>query len=310
MRNTYRTYVAAAATLGALLITPLATAQTQSVTRIVVVGGGAAAPSFSVDGTPYTVQASFLWPKGSKHILTVDPPTQADRSTLTQYVFQNWTFVGTDSQGGAAGGQLASPSIAITADPAITEWDVHFLVGYQLQVLFQQCDCGNPNGTSASSPGIVSVNGVAHTCDVQDYFTGSVIIQAAPDPGYVFNGYGNPGGQAIAGFQSTVNMTAPQIVFPNFSPTRTVNFATSPAGLAILADHSPIVTPASLEWGMGTVHALAPVSPQMDATGHSWVFASWSDNGAAIHAYTVPVNVTPDIVTATYNPALGAIVMT
>ena len=306
MRNHTKYLVTLTAALGALLITPLAPAQSQSVTRIRAIGGNGAAPSFSVDGFNYTQSAAFLWPTGSKHTLTVDPLVQADVSTLTQYAFQSWSFTGTDSQGGAASGSFSSAStVTITADPAITEYDATFLIAYQLQVLFYPC-----NGTNAPGPGIVTVNGVPYTCDLTGYYGGPVTIQATPSPGYVFTGYSNPGGQAIAGFQSTVNMTGPQIVFPGFAPTRTVNFATSPTGLGIYADHSPVYAPASLEWGMGTTHTVSPMSPQMDKTGHSWVFASWSDGGAAQHAYTVASNVTADTLTATFNPALGAIVNT
>jgi uncharacterized protein (TIGR03437 family) len=308
MRDTYHTFAVAAAVLGALLITPLGTAQTQSVTKFIVLGGGVGVPRFRVDGVAYSQQASFLWPKGSTHSFSVDQPTQLDPTTNTMYAYAALSWKGTDSQGNGVGGSTSDLSTTITADPAITEYDVGFTSAYLLQVLFFPCDPGSSE--AANGPGIVTIGGLQHTCDYSGYMAGSITIQATPKPGYIFTGYSNPGGQAIAGFQTTVTMTGPQIVFPNFAPTRTVNFATSPPGLAILADHTSIVTPYALQWGMGTVHALAPVSPQMDATGHSWVFASWSDNGAAVHAYTVPVNVTPDVVTANYNPALGAIVMT
>src|ERR1035438_46866 len=110
MRNYQRCLAILPAVLGVLLITPLATAQTQSVTRVVATGGAPAVPTFYVDGSPYAQTAAFLWPKGSTHILSMNPATQTDPASQAQYSFTAWTWHGVDSTGAAASGSFSQPT--------------------------------------------------------------------------------------------------------------------------------------------------------------------------------------------------------
>jgi uncharacterized protein (TIGR03437 family) len=270
-------------------ISSLAQAQSSSFTTIASSPAGA---QFSVDGQNYTQPVSAVWPQGSKHTLSA-LPVQSDPATGAQYTFNSWTW---------SGGSFTQPQVTVTADPSITKYTAVFGLAYQLSVIFNSCS----NGTF--SPGTVIVNGISYTCDAQVFVSAGsqAVIQATPSPGYVFAGWGNGNGQTIIGFQNTLTINSPVEVFPIFAPTRDINIATSPQGLTVLADRTPIATPYTLQWGFSTVHTLGAITPQRDLTGNWWVFSSWSDGGALNHAYTVASVTTPDTVTATYVPGAGA----
>jgi uncharacterized protein (TIGR03437 family) len=267
-----------------------AQAQTSSVTTISTSPSGA---QYGVDGQNYTQPTSAVWPQGSKHVLSA-LPNQVNPAFGTSMTFNSWTW---------AGGSFQQPVLTITADPAITSYTAKFDLQYLLSVLFYPCDNSNTPG-----PGTVYVNGAAHTCDSQSYFEAgsTVIVQAVPNDGFVFKGWATATNQAIIGFQSTVTMNGPMGIYPEFTPTRNINISTSPQGLNVLADRAPITAPYTLQWGFSTVHTLAAITPQTDPQGNWWVFSSWSDNGAAMHAYTVGSVSGPDTVTATYIPGVAA----
>ena len=99
----------------------------------------------------------------------------------------------------------------------------------------------------------------------QDFYVsaGSVaVLQAFPNPGYVFAGWLPGAGQIIAGFQDSVTVNSPIVVYPRFQVARKINFVTDPPGLTVLADRTPLNTPNSLEWGWDSVHTLGGNSPQ------------------------------------------------
>ena len=116
--------------------------------------------------------------------------------------------------------------------------------------------------------------------------------------------------QVIQGFQDTVTMTAPVSVYPMFQVARRINLATVPAGLQVLADRAPVPTPVTMEWGWDSTHSVGAISPQQDITGHWWVFSSWSDGGAANHAYQVAELIAADSLTATFVPAAPILLTT
>lgn len=258
-------------------------AQVQSTTRIVDSSAGA---TYSVDGQQYTQTTSFIWPQGSKHTLYA-PPAVALTGT-TQYAFQDWQW---------SGGALPGNPAVVTADPSITEYTAVFSVQYLLNVSFYTC-AGGP----CQPPGTVYIGGTPYTTS-QQLFEGAgstVTLQAFPNPGYVFVGWSSGGSQAITGFQNNVTVNGPLSVNAIFAPTRTVNFATIPAGLAVLADRTLITSPGALDWGFNTTHTVSAESPQVDPLGNYWVFSSWSDGGALSHAYTVAPVYGPDTLIATY----------
>ena len=153
------------------------------------------------------------------------------------------------------------------------------------------------------------VNGAAQLCDSQSFFEAgsTVVVQAIPNDGYVFTGWATATNQSILGFQSTVTMNGPMSIFPRVR-THPQHQSSPPRrkGLTVLADRAPITAPYTLQWGFSTVHTLAAITPQVDPQGKPWVFSSWSDGGAAMHAYTVASVSTPDTVTANYVAGVGA----
>ena len=147
----------------------------------------------------------------------------------------------------------------------------------------------------------------------QDIYEGvgaKVVLLASPNPGYVFVGWEQGPGQVIQGPVDTVTMNGPVSVYPQFQVARPVNLATSPAGLQVLADRTPVITPVTLDWGLNSTHSVGPVSPQKDNANNWWVFSSWSDGGAATHAYQVGQAYAPDTLTATFVPGVGVALTT
>jgi len=271
-------------------ILPVFRAQGQgTVTHITPVPDGA---YFKVDGQSYNHAAAAVWPVGSKHILYVDSVVQTLFPGKSQISFQGWRF---------AGGILPTNPIAVTADPAISEYQALFNVQYALSVVFFNC----PDPAYCPSPGTIYVNGapIISTADVYVGAGGVATLQAVPNLGYVFVGWQPGPGQVITGLQDVVTLSGPMQVYPKFQVARKINLATVPPNLLVLADRIQVPTPNSVDWGWDTVHSLGPVSPQQDASGKWWAFSSWSDGGAANHAYTVGESNQPDTLTATYVPS-------
>jgi uncharacterized protein (TIGR03437 family) len=260
-----------------------------ALTHVTPVPDGA---NFYVDGQSYFHDAAAVWPAGSKHILYVDATVQQLPSSKTQLIFKSWNINGT---------ALPLNPVAVTGDPAVAQYQAVFGVAYALSVVFFDC----PDPAHCASPGTIYVNGAAvvSTQDIYIGAGGTAVLQAIPNPGYVFAGWQQGAGQVITGLQNTVTLNAPVQVYPKFQVARKINLATVPPNLLVLADRILVPTPNSVDWGWDTVHSVGPVSPQQDIQGKWWSFSSWSDGGAANHAYTVADFNYPDTLTATYVPS-------
>jgi uncharacterized protein (TIGR03437 family) len=270
-----------------MALAPVFLAQTQgSLTRITPVPDGA---GYQVDGQYYTHASSALWPAGTKHTLWVPELVQMTQFR-TQYVFSDWTW---------SGGSLPNP-VTVTADPAITEYRAVFSTNYQLSVVFG-FSC--PDLSNCQSPGTVTVNGasVIATADTYVGANASVVLQATPNPGYVFVGWQPGANQTVVGFQNTVTMAYPMSVYPLFQVARQVNLITDPPNLLLLADRALVTTPVTMQWAVNSVHTVGANSPQKDKWGNYWAFQSWSDGSTDLnHAYTVVSSSMPTTLTATY----------
>ncbi len=69
-----------------------------------------------------------------------------------------------------------------------------------------------------------------------------------------------------------------------FAPSATT-IATTPAGLPVLVDGVSAISPQSYEWAPGSQHTVSVSVTQ--GTAPRYVFAGWSDGGAAAHTLTV-----------------------
>jgi uncharacterized protein (TIGR03437 family) len=245
----------------------LGTAWAQTSTTVTRIDTQPPGGAFYVDGVSYQGSTTAVWPAFSKHTLFILNPSQA-LGTGTQAVFTGWSWTGNG----------ASPDnpLVISADPTITEYTANFSLAYALTL-----DCSNIAGT-------VLANGTAIPCG-QSFFAagGTVTLTATPNDGYVFAGWSGGPYQSVLGGTDIVTMNAPVQVTPMFQSARQVNLVTNPTGLGLLADGAVVITPYTAQWGSGSVHNVGPVSPQQDNLSNWWVFSSWSDGGAANHAYTV-----------------------
>jgi uncharacterized protein (TIGR03437 family) len=248
---------------------------------------------YFVDGVSYNAPISMVWPVGSKHVLQVPPDIQ--QGLKTRYTFASWQWSGGPIPPGG-------PIVTITAGPPMTDIVAMFSAEFALSLNYFPCDAS----MACTPPGTIYVNNTPYNGNQDIYFGPGAQVQllAVPNPGYVFAGWLPGGGQSITGAANMVSLTAPITVYPQFRVARTVNLATSPAGFSIYADRLQVPTPAQYEWGWDTIHSVGVVSPQQDAAHQWWAFSSWSDGGAATHAYTVGETRIADTLTATFMPAL------
>jgi uncharacterized protein (TIGR03437 family) len=279
-----------------MALAPVFRAQEQgSMTRIVPVPDGA---EYQVDGQVYTHATSAAWPAGSKHTLWV--PNVIQIGTIrTRYAFQGWTF---------AGGPLQTNPAVVTASPSINEYRALFGTQYGLGVVFSNC----PDPSNCQSAGKIYVGGAPMESTGDLYFeaNSTVVLQAYPNPGFVFLGWQPGANQTILGFQNTVNLANPMTVYPRFQVARKVNMSTDPPELQLLLDRAPVNAPATMEWAVESVHTVGANSPQKDKYGKWWSFQSWSDGGELNHAYKVTSSSTPAALSAKYVPAAGVSILT
>jgi len=290
-------FILTIASMGALV--PLF--QAQNIGSTVTVSPVPDGASFSVDGQNYSHAMSAIWPAGSKHILSVDSTLQNGGNKI-QYNFTGWTY---------SIGSLPGNTVTITADPQFTWYKANFQLQYALTLVFVSC----PDPTNCVTPGTIYVNGAPYTSSQDIYLQAgsTATLIASPNPGWVFVGWNPTSGQTLTstgGTVSTVTMNAPTSVYPIFKQARTINLASAPSGLTLLADRTKVPTPTALDWGWDTTHTLGVVTPQQDNQGNWWAFQSWSDGGALTHSYTVADSQQPDTVTATFVAGAGASITT
>ena len=247
---------------------------------------------FYVDGQSYESAATFLWPQGSKHTLSITPIQQAS-SYKARYAFTGWT----DSTGVLTGG---NPVVVITADPGIGWYSASLTLQYAISLNFNVCA---PGQSVCSGPGTVLVNNVPYTVNADVYLNAGskVTLQAIPNPGYVFTGWLAGVGTPSQAFLSSFTLNSPVQLYPQFLPAGAVTLASKPPGLRVLADRTLVFTPTTLDWGIGTTHTLGAQLSQVDLQGRLWAFSSWSDGGAITHPYTVP-SASSRVLTATFAP--------
>jgi uncharacterized protein (TIGR03437 family) len=291
-------------------------AQTSSSITISTNPSGA---KFQVDGTTYTQAVTFNWPEGSEHVLVfvTDPPLAGQTASTTQtdgtvqYSFAGWT----DNNGLVQ--PTAVPIQVITANPAITTFTATVSVAYLVNLnYFTQANasqpvspptCGAPGAipSGQSRPGVVYIGSTCYWSSISLFVpAGSVeILNAYPYPGFAFTGWSINGG-APTPFLTSVTIKGAMTISPQFVVAERVSFLTSPLGLQVLVDHTPVPTrtvadvpncpnnetiPVAVQLGFpplcfgdfdfapGSSHFVSGVTPQADRTGNWWVFTQWSN---------------------------------
>jgi len=209
----------------------------------------------SVDGGPPQTAPQTLNLSQGSHTIAVE--TTQPGVAGTQYVFSVW------SDKGAA-------SHTINVGKNATTYTASFQTQYQLSV--------------ATSP---SVGGTVTPATGTFYNSGAMVtVTAKANSGYAFSSWTGPVA-STSGATTTVTMNAAQSVTANFSPTTAVIIQTSPTGLQFSVDGGALQTaPKALSLSQGS-HTIAVGTAQPGTTGTQYVFAAWSDGGAASHSFTV-----------------------
>ncbi len=262
---------------------------TVSSTTVYTLPAGA---TFYVDGQQFTSAATFLWPQGSKHTLSITPLQQAYTGN-TRYAFTGWTV----STGILT---TSNPVVIITADPGISSYEATLTLQYAITLDIINCA---PSPSACSSPGTVFVNNTPYSVSTNVFLNaGSAItLEAVPNSGFVFTGWLGGIGNSSQAYLNLFTLNGPVVVAPEFLAAVAVTMATNPPGLQVLADRTTVITPVTLDWGIGTTHMLGASPWQTDVHGSLWVFSSWSDGGGINHAYTTsPMNTLT--LTATFVP--------
>lgn len=260
-------------------------AQNQPVMTTISATAGDA--QFQVDGQWITGQASFAWPEGSKHTLSIATAQFAGATSQTRYLFEGWSHWANDAN-----------DITITADMGITSYTANLATQFALNVVYFACPANPP----CNAPGTIWIDQQAYEGNTEVWVDAaeSVTIAAQPGPGFVFTGWAGSNFPPVYTF--TAN--APITFYPVFATARSIQLNTFPSGLQVLADREPVATPITFEWGWNTVHQLGVTSPQRDSRGLEWVFQSWSDGGAMNHTYQVQPLITTDTVVAQFARAV------
>ena len=280
---------------------------------------------FSVDGVNYLSTQTFLWPQGSKHIVSFVFSLDNSGNSLgyqlssngqTQFIFNGWTAASQSVGGGAS-------SVVITADPSIPSVIAALQENYLVQLQFPNSgstSCnggpGNPTGTGTIS-GIVYFNGTCYST-TQSFFlaAGPIPLLAYPYPGWVFYGWQINNNFTLA-TTNTYTLTGPATITPLFSIAKRIHMMTNPPGLTVLLDRTLSQTPltpspngatcpatstqlsglappgfAQLCTGdfdllPGSVHTLGANTPQQDQVGNYWVFEGYTNGVGQNGSYTV-----------------------
>ncbi len=155
---------------------------------------------FTVDGQTFYGSATFLWPQGSKHAVTVQP-LETGNTPRVQYGFQNWTI-------NTPVPQTWSPTtLIVTADPSVQSVIATFTTAYELDVIYTTCTTdGSPCQSPGKICGIADIksplpndpypnilcNSSTYTIETTSAFVSagsSVPLIAQPYPGYIFTGW-------------------------------------------------------------------------------------------------------------------------
>jgi len=260
--------------------------------------------------------------------------TQTSSDGGTQYAFNTWA-----ANNGLLTPNT-DPVQTVTADPSITSFTAQLTVSYLVSLnLFTSANstdptsppvCGSPglNPSSQTYPGIVFIGSACYWASFAQFIQAgnTVTLNAIPFPGFVFTGWNFNSGPSSA-YLTSITITGPTTVAPIFAPGKRVHFLTNPLGMKVTVDHSTVPTrifadvttcpnnqflsvapqfgvppmcQGDFDFADGSTHLVGGPSPQLDQTGHYWVFDSYSSNVSATGVYKAVDTLSPDTVTVNY----------
>jgi len=224
-----------------------------------------------VNGTRVTAPYTFWCTPGDSVALDVPTPQGV---TQVRFAFDSW------SDGGAkAHSVLCGAALSYTAA---------FRTEYETRV-------------ATAPPGLqVDVNGTTYPApytfwcsEGTSYGLGVASPQTVGSTRYVFAGWSDGGARNHAvGCTQSISYTAV------FTAEYEVTIATSPAGLEVIVDGSPMAGPVSFWWPAGSPHTLDVATPQ-GGPYTRFAFSAWSDGGPRNHTVTAtaPVTITASFAT-------------
>ncbi len=302
-------------------------------------------PLFTVDGEVYGRPATFLWPRGSKHTVSIiarsmsaqggNPACPADASTATQYTPDcrtRYTFGGWETNGSTAAGSAWTQSI--TADGSISSLVAQFSASHLISVSQFDGPFGGPTSgcmQKANRPfntpaigesiGIVLFGGQCFDYSGSLWMgAGETTLGVIPMAGYVYDG-ASYNGQSL-GTTSKVTITGSATLHVRFVPAKRVRFFTDPPGLRVRIDRAELTTgdpsalnelppfPGLFDFVPGSRHVIGAPSPQLSG-GKNWVFAEWSNGLKQDAVYTAGTETnSADVLTARFIQGVTATFLT
>jgi len=213
---------------------------------------------------PAPAPLTCVWYPGETHTIGLAGTTQALSTPGARGVFNNWS-------------DNLPATHTITVPSSNTSYTATFTVQYLLNATPSPAN----GGTVTSDP------------PASDWYFNSgtlVNLTAKASAGFQFTGWtvdGSPNSSST--LQVAMNNT--HTVTANFSPVSSTGVAvtvtSTPVGLTVSVNGSACTTPCNLSYAPGTQVPVSAAS-QPGAAGTNYVFASWSDAGAASHGITVP----------------------
>lgn len=307
-----------------------------------------AGAKFNVDGQMYSHATTFLWPRGSKHVVTVyasslsegrNPtgcfdgpvgPLQYEPGCATRYAFTGWTSDAPNNGGTQALTQT------ITADGSISFLRAQFNVEYRVSVAFFE---GNGKGPTAGCqqkiqrpagmPRTGESIGVVFVGERCFDFSGSAwvppgtyTLNAMPMYGYAFESWSINGNPAPS--VATLDVRGPLNLNPRFVQAKRVRFHTSPPEMKVRVDYTDIDTPhpkypmedypipGLYDFLPGSKHVIGAPSPQFDReTSRMWVFSRFSNGQGQDSVLTAGTDVSSiDTLTAEFVPGVPVTIAT
>jgi uncharacterized repeat protein (TIGR01451 family) len=138
--------------------------------------------------------------------------------------------------------------------------------------------CGGGTITATAAGGSVSLAGATLAASASCIFSVSVTASAGGT-------YSN-----VTGAVSSTNGGTGNMASASLSTLIPVTFQTSPAGLNVTIDSVASASPVTIGFLPGSAHIVAVSSPQAGGPGTQYVFANWSDSGAASHSISGPLS--------------------